>query len=269
MYQKYHLDLRDYKDSLKLKGYAQTTINNYSKALEEFLEYTDKCRSHLSILDIDRYMISIKDKSYSIKNQSISAIKLYYKYVLNKYPKTNKLERPRKIRKLPDILSKQETEDIIDSIKHLKQKCIIATIYYFGLRRSEVCVNMKDFDKSRKSLHIRGAKGNKDRFISFQDKWVKIANEYVKQYHIKNDDSLFGDYSYSSMYKILQRALNECRIYKDISLHSLRRSYACHLYESGVSLLTIQKLLGHKNYKTTLLYVQVSEKSYEEAIDIL
>jgi site-specific recombinase XerD len=212
-------------------------------------------------------MISIKDKSYSIKNQSISAIKLFYKYVLNRYPKTNKLERPRKIRKLPDILSKQEIEDIIDSIKHLKQKCIIATIYYFGLRRSEVYVKMKDFDKSRQSLHIKGAKGNKDRFVPFQEKWTVVANEYFMKY--KPEKYLFGSYSYSSMYKVLQKALDKCGIIKDISLHSLRRSYACHLYESGINLLTIQKLLGHRNYKTTLLYVQVSYKSYEEAINIL
>jgi site-specific recombinase XerD len=268
MYKKYHLDLRDYKNALKLKGYALTTIDNYSNALYDFLEYTDKCRSHLTEPDINKYMISIMDWSYSKKNQVISSIKLFYKYVLNRYPKTNKLERPRKIKKLPDILSKQEIEDIINSTNHLKQKAIIATIYYFGLRRSEVLkLRINDFDKQRRLLHIKEAKGNINRFVAFQDKWVDIGNEYAKIY--KPKDFLFGKYSYSSMYNILNKALDKLNIKKNISLHSLRRSYACHLYESGVSLLTIQKLLGHKNYKTTLLYVQVSEKCYEEAFDIL
>jgi len=214
-------------------------------------------------------MISIKDLSYSKKNQTISAIKLFYKFVLDKKPKTNKLERPRKIHNLPDILSRDEVENIIDSISNLKQKCIFATIYYFGLRRSEVFLNMSDFDKSRRLVHIKQSKNNRDRFIPFQDKWVNIANKYAKEYEIKKNDPLFGDYSYESMYKILKRALKKCGITKNISLHSFRRSYACHLYESGVSLLTIQKILGHKNYKTTLLYVQVSEKYYEEAQNML
>ncbi len=268
MYQKYHLDLRDFNNCLKLKNYAENTINTYLNALHQFLIFTDKPRSHLSLVDIDKYMISIKDLSFSKKNQLISSIKLFYKYVLNKYPKTNKLERPRKHYKLPDILSQHEIIEVINSISNLKQKAIIATIYYFGLRRSEVLkLKMSDFDKSRQLLHIKCAKGNKDRLIPFQKSWVTIGNEFALKY--KPKDLLFGNYSYSSMYKILQKALNRCNIIKEISLHSLRRSYACHLYENGISLLEIQRILGHKNYRSTLIYVQVSSKYYEKAIYIL
>lgn len=269
MNEKYRSTLVKYKNILNNElGYSESTIKTYSSHLKEYFEYFDKPALHLTKSDYKEFIQNNKFE-YSKHNQFISSVKLFYEHILKVKIKEDDFIRPRKIRKLPDILTKEEIENIIDSIDNLKQKTIFATLYYFGLRRSEIFVHMIDFDKKRRLLHIKQSKFNKDRFIPFQNKWVDIANKYVKKYGIKSDDYLFGYYSYESMYKILKRALLKCRINKNVSLHSLRRSYACHLYESGISLLVIQKILGHNCYKSTLLYVQVSEKHYENAFNIL
>ena len=250
MYNKYYLDLRDFENILKSKNYSDRTIINYSVSLIDFLKYINKPRSHISLIDADKYIIKIKNKSYSKKNQAISSIKLYYKFILNKNLKTNKLERPRIIDKKL-LLSKINK---IDNIKHLT---IISIAYSVGLRVSEVInLKIKDIDSDRMLIFIKNAKGGNDRIVPLSMKILKLLRIYYKKY--KPLEYLFNGqnsllYSANSCNKIVKKYIGN-----DYHFHLLRHSCFTHLLESGVDIRYIQNIAGHKSIKTTEIYTHIS-----------
>jgi site-specific recombinase XerD len=191
------------------------------------------------------------------------AVKLYSEIVLGAKLSSNFLSGYRKERKLPDVLSIEEIKQVIDSIVNLKHRTIISLIYSCGLRISE-CVNIKvsDIDSKRMMIKVVQSKGNKDRFIPLSNKMLLLLREYYKEY--KPKEFLFEGqfekfYSARSIQAILKKSLIKCKIKKQITVHSLRHSYATHLLEQGTDISLIQKILGHKDIKTTLLYAQISK----------
>ncbi len=168
----------------------------------------------------------------------------------------------RRERKLPDVLDINEVKEILSNIKNLKHKTIISLIYSCGLRISEA-VNLKvtDIDSERMMIKIVQAKGKRDRYIPLSEKMLYLLREYYKIY--KPDKYLFEGqtkdfYSARSIQAILKSAIAKTNISKKITVHSLRHSFATHLLEQGTDISLIQKLLGHKDIKTTLLYTQIS-----------
>lgn len=257
MYNKFYLDLRDFRNTLKSKNYSPRTIDNYELHLSNFLKFTDKPRSHISLVSAEKYMLYIKDKSYSKKNQAISSIKLYYKFILNKELKTNKIERPRKEKRLPQIIDKQFLLLQISKIKNLKHKAVISLGYSVGLRVSEVInLKIKDVDSKRMIITIRQAKGRKDRIVPLSQGILLLLRTYFKQH--KPIEYLFNGqkelrYSATSCNKIVKKYLGQ-----DAHFHLLRHSAFTHLTEQGVDIRAIQKLAGHASSKTTEIYAQVS-----------
>ncbi len=173
-----------------------------------------------------------------------------------------------KERKLPNILSLSEVNTLLQVTKNLKHKMILTTIYACGLRVGEL-VNLKieDIDGKRKTLHLKQAKGKKDRMVPIPDCLLEELREYYKLYRPKkylfegrNAKSLpkTVKYSPSSIRQFYKRSLFAANIRKKSTLHTLRHSYATHLYEKGINLRSIQVLLGHNSSKTTELYTHVS-----------
>ena len=207
-------------------------------------------------------MIRERVISLSQQNQRINAIKFYYEKVLGRVKEFYDIERPRRERKLPTVLSKEEVKLMLDNTDNLKHKCILTTIYSGGLRRSELIeLKVKDIDSSRKLIKIRNAKGKKDRYTILSGTLVKLLREYYKVYRPK--EWLFegqdgGQYSASSIEKIFHRAIHKAGIQKEVTPHSLRHSFATHLLEQGINLRYIQEILGHESPKTTQIYTHVA-----------
>ena len=139
---------------------------------------------------------------------------------------------------------------------------MIALTYSSGLRIGELIdLKIKDIDSSRMIIHIKSAKGNKDRIIPLSEKLLVMLRIYYKEYNPKEylfEGQKGGKYSTSSFGKLLKRAALKAKINKHITAHTLRHSYATHLLENGTDIRVIQKLLGHNSIKTTMLYTQVS-----------
>jgi len=159
------------------------------------------------------------------------------------------IDRPKKERKLPVVLSEEEVSRLLSSVDNLKHKCLLMLIYSAGLRISEA-LRMKraDIDTERMQVHIKGAKGKKDRISLLSEQMLSILKDYYQLYEPKKyvfEGMYGGKYSARSAQEIIKRACAQAGITKKVSLPTLRHTFATHLLEAGTDLRYIQVLLGH------------------------
>jgi integrase/recombinase XerD len=252
--------------------YSESTINTYAGMLSTFLRFTSpKSSNEIDGDDMVRFVneyVIPRKLSYTFQNQVISAAKLFFRHIHKTDLDVESFERPRREKKLPNVLSRQEVRKIIESPSNLKHRAMLSLIYACGLRRGEL-LNLKpgDIDTGRGVLIIRQSKGKKDRIVPISEKLLILLREYYKYY--KPEKYLFegqvkGEmYSAVSLMKVLVAACDKAGITKPVTLHWLRHSYATHLLESGTDLRYIQVLLGHSSSRTTEIYTHVSIKSIQ------
>ncbi len=267
--------IEKFKQLLRSKRYSESTITTYSEALKSFLMfYRNK-----AIIDITNEDVIIYNNEYILKNnlsasyqnQIVNAIKLFFQTIRDTKMLVDKIHRPKNAKTLPNVLSKEETFRLIDVTTNLKHKTLLALIYSSGLRISEA-INMKiiDIDSQRMLIHIKNAKGKKDRYTLLSTKVLGLLREYYTIYKPKSFlfEGQSGDqYSSRSAQSVLQQSAKKAGITRLISLHTLRHSFATHLLESGTDLRYIQDLLGHSSPKTTMIYTHVSSTSLKKIIN--
>jgi len=255
------------RKELTSRKYSPKTIKTYAHYNENLLRFTRKNPIEITNEDIRNYLsylASNKNFSASTLNIVINALKLYYGDILKKNF-VFEIKRPRKDQKLPVVLSREEISRLLSVVANIKHKAILMLAYSAGLRVSEVVnLRLEDIDTERKLIHIKGAKGRKDRFTLLSDTTLKTIRIYIEFY--KPGVSLFPSIDKKSHIttrtaeRIFEQACEKAGIVKGVSIHSLRHSFATHLLESGVDLRYIQELLGHKSSKTTEIYTHVSNK---------
>jgi len=260
-----------FKSWLESNRYSNNTIKVYLDAIKSFLVYYN----HKKLEDIENDDLIQYNTDYilrnhyseSFQNQTVNAIKLFFKITGSIHFDIDKVERPRREKRLPVVLSKEEVSRIIEVTGNLKHKTLLALIYSSGLRISEaLSLKPKDIDSKRMLIHIKNAKGKKDRYTLLSHKVLLMMREYYLVYQPKNylfEGTTGGMYSSRSAQVVLQNAAAKAKITKRISLHTLRHSFATHLLESGTDLRYIQELLGHSSPKTTMIYTHVSSTSFK------
>lgn len=254
------------KKWMRSRRYSDSTIGTYSEALKTFLKYY----SHKSISEItnddiiefnNKYILANK-LSASYQNQVVNAIKLFFRTIGDRLMETEKIDRPKKSFKLPSILSLEEVASMLNSLDNIKHKTMLAIIYSGGLRRSELLnMQIKDVDSKRMLITIKEAKGKKDRIVPLSETTLDLLRKYYLEYKPKVylfEGQKGGKYTETSLEEVFHKAKKLAKINKNVSLHTLRHSYATHLLEGGTNLRYIQELLGHKNPKTTQIYTHVS-----------
>ena len=259
---------QEYIDKLIIRRYSESTKQTYVSMFREFMAYfRDRDLDDIVELEVKQYLLHLinnKGVSDSYQNQMINAIKFYYEKVKGNEKTVYYLERPRKSKLLPVVLSKKEVKSIIENTNNLKHRCMLMLIYSAGLRRSEL-LNMKvdDIDFDRSLVAIRCAKGKKDRISLLSKKLVPVLELYIVTYHPKVflfEGSKGVQYSGSSIRQLFKRACKKAGITKHATPHTLRHSFATHLLEQGTDLRYIQELLGHQSSKTTEIYTHVSRQ---------
>lgn len=255
-------------NEIKLKGFSHRTNISYIGHIRRFIKYFQKDPLLVDSNEIRQYFLYLLDEkkvSHSFVDQAISALKFLYDFVYHKTNMISELPRPKKEKKLPDVLNKQEVLSILDSIRNPKHRAIISLIYSSGLRVGEVVrVRVEDIDADRQLVHIRQAKGRKDRYTVLSNVAWDIISKYIDLY--RPEEWLFpgtqpGDHlTERSVQSIFEKACEKVGIKKSVSVHSLRHSFATHLLENGIDLRYIQELLGHASLKTTEVYTHVSKK---------
>jgi site-specific recombinase XerD len=259
-----------YLEKMRLKNYSLNTMRTYHMMLMKYLNSFNKeieiinSFAEQEINTYHRQMIQAKKYSFSTINQSLNAIKYYYNEILDKGLEPELIERPKKNKELPKVLTKEEVRDIIRVLKNQKHQCMVFISYSSGVRIGEILeLRIADIDFERKMIHVRDAKGRKDRYTILSSKMGLMLKSYLRIF--KPKDYLFegqygGKYSASSVTKFWKRALAEAKVKYSYTFHSLRHSFATHLLENGTDIRYIQQLLGHSSSRTTEIYTHISHR---------
>ena len=257
---------------LKGKRYSESTLKVYGHFVYCFLKHTDN--KPLELLDENdvrlfiETSVGILNYAVSTHRQMVSALKHFAYFYPACAINTEAIFMPRKDRKLPEILSIQEVLSLIEVTKNIKHKTIIAMLYGSGLRIGELLhLQLKDFDFDRDQLHIRNAKGRKDRYATIAKSLHPLLKSYYTSYKptvyfIENPNG--GLYSAGSVRSFLKKSCRAAGINKKVTPHTLRHSYATHLLEQGTDIRYIQELLGHSKPETTMIYTHVTQKSLRD-----
>lgn len=254
---------------LEVGRYSPRSITVYLGAVKQlFQHFPGKHPNDIRTEDIEAFqhhLATVRKVSNSTLNQAVNAIRYYYMNVVGDARRVTFIERPRKERKLPTVLSEEEVAALLRSVDNLKHRCILMLIYSAGLRLSELIgLERRDLLVDRGQLIVRGGKGNKDRITLLSRKAMTTVESYLSRY--KPKQHLFegpdgGPYSPRSVQVIFHRAREKAGIPKPATVHTLRHSFATHLLEKGTDLRYIQALLGHSSSKTTEIYTHVSTKA--------
>lgn len=271
-----------YRKKLEIENYSYQTIKSYVSALYLFLNYVAKLNvseiTDKEITDYLHYCKSEKGYSFSSMKQAMASIRYLYKKVLDKpIPEALNLKL-RKPHTVPKVLTRKEISRMLAVTKNLKHKALLLVIYSAGLRLGEALnLKIEDIDSEAMRVHIRQAKGKKDRYVMLSEKTLGL----LRKYYIKHKPKEYvfegikgGKYSAKSVQNVLKASLKKAGIKKHATVHSLRHSFATHLLDDGNDIRYIQELLGHKRLETTQIYTQVSSysitkiKSPAEDLDI-
>src|SRR3989339_593259 len=248
---------------LKIRNYSPKTIKSYSACLKDYLFFVKNqvLPFNLELLRKFLFLKFKKGLSSQTVNVHLKAIKFFYREVLN-FTQNIDIKFAKTPQKLPVVLSKTEILKIIDSISNQKHKLLITLSYGAGFRVSEA-INLRvgDLDLEQMTIHIKEAKGKKDRITVFPEK-LKIDMLNLIVGRDKNDfvfaSERGGKLTTRTAQKIFKNALKKAGINKEAHFHSLRHSFATHLLENGVDVRYVQALLGHQNIRTTQLYTHVT-----------
>lgn len=253
-------------EDMILRGYSPATRKLYIAKVHDFARYHGKSPAMLGDFEIREYLLHLvreRNISASAFKHALCGLKILYEITLRRTWHTLEISRPKHVRIVPVVLSKEEVKRILDAITNLKHRAIITTIYSAGLRLSEVCqLKVQDIDSARMMLRINQSKFNRDRYVMLGQQTLALLREYWREYRPR--DWLFSgkpsDSSISprSVQRIFELALKKTGIGKRASVHTLRHSCATHLMESGIALPVIQILLGHASAATTAIYTHIS-----------
>ncbi len=259
--------VRKLGQQVTLRGQSKSTLNNYIRRIALFVIHFKKLPEQIDPEEINEYLVALardpKSPSRSSFKHMVYGLRYYYRLMgMNK----NAIALPslKKETKLPVILNHQELKELFAVPTLLKQRVVLTLIYSAGSRGQEV-INLKipDVDFERKVIHIRQSKYKKDRIVPLADsmavglkKYLSAENPHVWLFNGKEPD---GRYSVRGLSWVMRENLKKTSIKKDVNLHSLRHSYATHLLEQGLNIVTLKELPGHADITTTMLYLHVAQ----------
>jgi integrase/recombinase XerD len=254
-------------EDLQIRQYSRTTIRIYLHAVTEFAQHFGKPPDRLGAEHIRQYQLFlVKEKKVSRPTfiQMVCALRFFYCHTLNRRISMERIPFPRRERKLPLILSREEVKALLEAPGKLRNRTVLATLYGCGLRVAEVTqLKVSDIDSARNVLQVRHGKGRKDRQTLLPAKLLELLRCYWRNQ--RPTDWLFPSadatrpISAKTVFLACRKAAQRAGIPKPIHPHSLRHAFATHLLEAGVNLRTIQILLGHANLETTARYLHVAD----------
>jgi integrase/recombinase XerD len=268
---------------LVLQGLRPKTVEAYSRAIRRLAEHFDCCPNEVTTDQLKDYFAAlVKSHSWSTVKVDRSGIQFFFRHVLDRPWDWVKIVKPPRVRPLPDILTRAEAFKVINTTRKLRYRVFFLTIYSMGLRLGEgLQLEIGDIDGCRKRVHIRGAKGGKDRLVPLPEVTLRALRQFWKCH--RNPRLLFPSWTGDArkirnaqrpmdrggVQSAIKAAVADSGISRKITMHSLRHSFATHLLELGVDLREIQSILGHVRPETTARYAHLTTVTTANAVDML
>jgi len=254
---------------LRISKNSEYTLRNYVDCNRKFLEYIKKSPEDITEDDLKSYLAeNLSKSSSSTIIIFLSALRYAFSNILKK-DITSNIKRPKKEKRIPSVLTKEEVKKLINSIVSKKSKLMVSFMYSCGFRVSElVNLNVKDLNFEEKIGNVRQGKGKKDRVFNIPEFLIEDLKNQIEIQKKFNQEYLFtgpkGKLSPRNIQKIIQKAAVRAGIKKEVHGHTLRHSFATHLLENGTDIRKIQLLLGHENLSTTGIYAHVSREELKK-----
>lgn len=266
MYNEYLLKLEEAGEIRNLK---KRSINCYKNYVSYFLNYVKKNPEELTCQDVRGFLLTKKKEGLKSTTLNLynSAIRFFYRNVLHILWDDTTVPRMIIDHKLPTVLTFEEVEQLLDATDDLKYKAMFATMYSSGMRVSEVIhLHYDDISRTNMQIHVRDTKNRMDRYTILSKRNLEILTEYWykkgKPRGILFPNKFTGEYlTVSSLEQVIRRSAKEAELPVGTTPHCLRHSFATHLMEAGVDTRNIQMLLGHRDPKSTEVYLHTSNKS--------
>jgi len=265
-----------YTHDLQLRNYAKRTISVYVASVADFARHAKCSPEHLGAADVRRYQLHLLQRrvSWSRFNQAVCALRFLYRVTLQRPDVVTMIPYGKKPKSLPAVLSPDEVRRLFDVITQPRLLLIVQLAYGAGLRVSEVVrLQVGDIDAARMVLHIRCAKGNKDRLVPLPPVLLDSLRQHWRQH--RPETWLFAGQSrgthlcIAQVQRLFGQALRAAGITKKAGMHTLRHSYATHLLEAGTDLASLQKLLGHNHLSTTMRYIHLRQVPLQRTVSPL
>ncbi len=245
---------------------SPSLISNYGRSIASIALHFGRVPHEISVEEINSYLyrMTVHEKlSRSYFKQAVYGLRHWFR-LYNMEEKAIAMPSIKKEEKLPVVMSKEECKLLFAAPRSLKHRYLLAFAYAGGLRMNELrLLKISDVDLDRKQIHVRMAKGKKDRYVVLSDFIASRFNHYLRE--LKPKVYLFegqtqGDpMGERSIQYVINEALQKTEIKKEVSMHTLRHSFATHLLEDGLDIHSIQRLLGHSDMRTTMVYLHVAD----------
>ncbi len=254
-------------EDLQLRRYAPATCEQYVACARSFVAYHMRPPTELDERDVRRFLLHLvleRRVGAATQKMHVAGIKFLYEKTLGRPEVVAAIPWPKIRQKLPDILSGTEVDKLLEALESTTYRAIVMTTYAVGLRVSEVCaLDTVDIDAKRKVIHVRHAKGGRDRYVPLPERVYFVLREYWKEVRPKGPHLFPGQQpgscvSHAAVRANLKLAAAAAGIKKRVTPHVLRHSFATHLLELGTDIRVIQMLLGHRSIRTTLRYTRVT-----------
>jgi integrase/recombinase XerD len=255
------------EQQVTLRGQSQSTYSNYVRRIAIFVLHFQELPENISEDEINEYLVALardpKSPSRSGFKHMVYGLRYYYR-ILGMNKKAIALPALKRNTKLPVILNHSELKELFRVPTLLKHRIVLTLIYSAGLRGQEV-INLKisDVDFERKTIHIRQSKYKKDRILPLSlamaeglKKYLNAENPHIWLFNGKEPS---GKYSVKGLSWVMRENLKKTSITKEVNLHSLRHTYATHLLEQGLNIVTLKELLGHADITTTMIYLHTAQ----------
>jgi len=257
------------EQDLVLRGRSEHTRRAYLRAVADLARYHHRSPDQLSDSEVQQYLRYLIDErcfAWASCRQTVGALRFFYEVTLGRPRRDFSIPLPKAAKRLPQILSREEVARVLEGTQNLKHRALLMTTYAAGLRVSEVVrLRVSDIDSQRMLLRVEQGKGMKDRYTLLSPRLLVELRRYYRVY--RPTEWVFADRRRNapmdprSAGRIYQAAKRRAGIHKAGGIHTMRHSFATHLLESGVDVVSIQRLLGHANVETTAHSLHVTPQS--------
>jgi site-specific recombinase XerD len=263
-------------EDMTIRKFAPKTQHDYLQRVKNFAAFLGRSPDTASFEDVRRYQLHLTTSGVGVPslNQAVSTLRFFFRVTLKRHDILEHTHFIREPRKLPVVLSPEEVARLLDAAPGLKYKAALSVAYGAGLRASEV-VSLKigDIDSERMLIRVEQGKGRKDRYVMLSPRLLQLLRAWWKaarpQGWLFPGRDRVQPMTTRQLNRACHAAAQMAEIDKNVSLHTLRHSFATHLLEQNIDVRVIQVLLGHAKLDTTALYTRVATKTISEVMSPL